>query len=86
MAKETISANGGAERYWRNDVSGMRAVLCRNGKVLISRGRYSRWQVSRVLNLEGIALDPTWHSDNSTAARAATARTTNAARRRQEYD
>lgn len=81
MATATISANGGARRFWTHATTGMRAVLCGNGAILVSRGRGSRWQASRILSVESITLDVAWQSDDSPAARGAVTRTMRAARR-----
>ena len=56
----TITANGGAAKYWRRDnASGVRVCLCRNGRLLIYRGR---WRVAR-LRLEEIEGDERWKVD-----------------------
>lgn len=81
MAADSISANGGAQRFWQHATSGMRAVLCHNGQILVSRGRGSKWQISRILTVEAITLDTAWRSDDSSAARGAITRTMRAARR-----
>lgn len=80
--KDSISGNGGAERFWRHGRTGMRAVLCRNGAVLVSRGGSQPWNTTRLLTVEAIALDAEWHSDTSLAAQRAITRTVRAARRR----
>lgn len=74
----TIMANGGAERFWKHEPTGTRAVLCRNGKLLIHRGR---WRRPRETTREEIERDPAWQTDTSTTARAGVTRTTRAARR-----
>jgi phage-related protein len=42
-----ISANGGAERYWWHMPTGMRLVLCRNGRFLVNRGCANQWHHPR---------------------------------------
>jgi hypothetical protein len=56
----TITANGGAAKYWRRDnASGVRICLCRNGRLLIYSGR---WRLAR-LSLAEIEGDERWIED-----------------------
>jgi hypothetical protein len=56
----TITANGGAAKYWRrDDESGIRVCLCKNSRLLIYRGR---WRLAR-LSLEEIEGDSRWIED-----------------------
>lgn len=72
----TISANGGAERYWRNS-TGARLVLCRNGKLLVQLHGTAKWKVSELPR-----ADLAWREDTTPAASAAVTRTTRQAGRR----
>ena len=68
----TIRANGGAERYWRrDDASGIRACLCKNGRLLIYRGR---WRLAR-LKLDELERDGRWLIDTRPQILALLART-----------
>lgn len=68
----TISANGGAERYWRSD-DGTRLVLCRNGRLLI-RAPGRRWR-EIVLPIEHIGSSAFWRADTGSRASASVTRT-----------
>lgn len=84
MTATTISANGGAERYWRSKSSGMRAVLCRNGKILIRVNRQTRWNAPQhpwSLTIQMLNDDPYWEVDTRPVVSGATTRTTRRARR-----
>lgn len=76
-----ISANGGVERYWRHAQTGRRLVLCRNGRILIHRGR---WRIERDMTLEAIERDARWQQDTRPVLSAAITRTTREAMRRDD--
>lgn len=78
--KPTISANGGAVRYWSHAHNGSRLVLCANGNRLLQAQRRGSWRVT-ALRIEDIALDPGWRSDTAISASAAITRTGRLARR-----
>jgi hypothetical protein len=71
----TISANGGAERCWRNVRNGSRMVLCRNGRLLINPGGHDGWKRSEV-GLEALTKARGWAPDDSATARRVIAMTT----------
>lgn len=89
----SIRANGGAVRYWRHKwkSNAHRAVLCRNGKVLILWS--GRWQEARagldysklvdgtVLNM--LETNTEWENDTRPSMTAAITRTGREARRAQ---
>ena len=77
----TISANGGAARYWKHAQTGRRLVLCRNGRILIHRGR---WRFDREITLEMIERDVRWQPDTRPILSAAVTRTTREALRRND--
>lgn len=74
----SISANGGADRYWRHQSTGSRAVLCRNGKVLVNPGGASSWRHTPDLTLETLA-ERGWQPLDDATSRASVTRTTAAA-------
>jgi hypothetical protein len=75
----TITANGGAERFWRmRSIPTTRAVLCRNGVMLIRYGS-GGWKPAPAL--WKIEQDSRWEADTRVAIRAATTRTSRSARR-----
>jgi hypothetical protein len=71
----TISANGGAERYWRGR-GGERLVLCRNGRFLLQLAG-SRWWIKA----GEVTIDATWQPDTSPRASASVTRTHRISRR-----
>jgi hypothetical protein len=71
----TMSANGGAERFWRNIRNGSRIVLCRNGQLLINPGGHDGWKRSTT-EREALTEARGWVPDESAAAKAAITRTT----------
>lgn len=71
----TISANGGAERYWRR-ADGSRLVLCANGR-LLRRAPDTRWW----LDAGDLVIDATWQPDTSPRASASVTRTGRLSRR-----
>ena len=77
----TISANGGAERYWRHEPTGTRACLCRNGRLLIFQGR---WRFAKSTTLETIERDSRWQPDTRPVISAAVTRTSREALRRDD--
>lgn len=77
----TITENGGAVRYWRQKNGDGRAVLCRNGVVLIRRG-HKAWHVVTLVDW-WFDHDPHWVTDTRPAVRGATTRTTRLARRKE---
>lgn len=81
MRPPGISANGGAIRYWRHPWGDdfMRAVLCRNGQILVRYGRKAWRSVDWTLTT--IEQDPTWVPDTRSVVRGATTRTGRQARR-----
>jgi hypothetical protein len=80
-----ISANGGAERYWRHAATGTRLVLCRNGEFLINPGGGSRWVLAREpYTLESVERDRRWQPDTRPVVRAAVTRTSREALRRDD--
>jgi hypothetical protein len=78
QATTTIRANGGSVRYWHNGHGG-RAVLCKNGKVLVMGSR-SKWLDSG-RTVEEIEREPIWQADTRTSLSAAITRTSREARR-----
>lgn len=78
----SISANGGAERYWIHN-NGTRACLCQNGVILIRRkGTGWRFPPSDCTNaLAQILADSHWQADTRPIMRSATTRTSRQARR-----
>lgn len=78
----TITENGGAVRYWRQKNGDGRAVLCRNGVVLIRRG-HKAWHATTLLDSRDIDDDSRWLRDTRPAVRGATTRTTRLARRKE---
>jgi hypothetical protein len=70
----TMSANGGAERFWRNVRNGSRMALCRNGRLLINPGGHDGWKRSN-MEREDLTEDRGWVPDDSAAAKAAITRT-----------
>lgn len=76
----TISANGGAERYWRHRVSGARLVLCRNGHFLFLPSGKRSWVACGPMDDE-MAKDGAWRADTSPRASASVTRTHRIARR-----
>jgi hypothetical protein len=82
MMPTSISANGGAERYWRHN-NGTRACLCRNGVILIRR-KGTGWKLPPAdckNALEQILTNAHWQADTRAVVRAATTRTSRQARR-----
>jgi hypothetical protein len=71
----TISANGGAERYWRGP-GNARLVLCRNGRLLL-REAGKRWWIEA----GNVTIDATWQPDTSPRASASVTRTHRISRR-----
>lgn len=61
--------------------TGRRLVLCRNGRILIHRGR---WRFDREITLEAMERDPRWQPDTRPVISGAVARTGREAMRR--YD
>lgn len=82
--KATISAHGGAVRYWRAS-DGARLVLCRNGKFLM-RPKGGAWRVADARLTQILLDDDRWQSDTSVRARASVTRTGRDARRREGGD
>lgn len=78
--RATITANGGAERYWHNSIDGTRLVLCRNGKLLLQARRSAPWHFTR-LRLPDVAAEPAWRTDTRAAASAGVTWTSRRARR-----
>jgi hypothetical protein len=76
----TISANGGAERYWRGR-GGARLVLCRNGRLLLREAGKRWWQDASLITVEEIAGDKAWRVDTSPRASASVTRTHRISRR-----
>ena len=77
----TITANGGAVRFWRNFATGERAVLCCNGRILLLSARpYARWKRSTRDQAE-LARDPRWRADTTDAATRSITRTNRDSRR-----
>jgi hypothetical protein len=75
----TISANGGAERYWRAS-DGARLVLCRNGQFLIKEG--GRWRVAdAAITMVALYHDKRWQADTGSRASASVTRTQRMSRR-----
>jgi hypothetical protein len=77
----TISANGGAERYWRGP-GNSRLVLCRNGRLLRREAGKRWWQDAGRITVDEIAGDKAWRADTSARASASVTRTHRIARRR----
>jgi hypothetical protein len=74
----TITANGGAERFWRNSRNGSRVALCRNGRLLINPGGASRWKRTNIA-LADLTERSGWREDNGSSAKAAVTKTTRGA-------
>jgi len=72
----TISANGGAERYWRHRWTGARLVLCRNGRLLMLPSGKRSW-----VSVGAMEIDSAWRADTSPRASASVTRTHRIARR-----
>ena len=84
MSTLTITRNGGASQYCRSKTSEMRAVLCKNGIILIrvnSKTRWSRPHYPWSLTVAMLNADPYWEIDTRSAVSAARTRTTRRARR-----
>ena len=81
--RATITADGGAVRYWRNAIDGTRLVLCRNGKLLLQARRNAPWHHTK-LRLPEVAAEPAWQTDARAAARAAVTWTSRRARREKQ--
>lgn len=76
----TISANGGAERYWRA-ADGARLVLCRNGQFLI-KDTGQRWRVAdAAISMVALYQDKRWRADTGSRASASVTRTQRMSRR-----
>jgi hypothetical protein len=71
----TISANGGASQFWRHAGTGSRAVLCRNGKILINPGGNNGWKRT-LMTVAGLRDDRGWIALDDASSRAAVSRTT----------
>lgn len=82
----SIREHGGAVRYWRREEDGARAVLCRDGYVLLYR-KGGRWRVpiefmaNMRLLIEMLEQDREWQSDTRPSMTAAITRTGREARR-----
>jgi hypothetical protein len=76
----TISANGGAERYWRHRWNGSRLVLCRNGRLLLLPRDKRSW-IDANLVVKTDPDDGSWRADTSPRASASVTRTHRIARR-----
>jgi hypothetical protein len=64
----TITANGGAMRFWSNLATGERAVLRCNGRTLLLPAHpYARWKLTTRDPAEP-AWDPRWRADTAIAA------------------
>ena len=77
--RETITAHGGAIRFWRS-ATGDRLVKCRDGVMLRRYGK-GEWRTTVIIEGE---TDPSygWHPDTSPAVRGASTRTTREGRRK----
>jgi len=77
----TITANGGAVRFWKNRATGERAVLCCNGRILLLPAHpYARWHLTTRDPAE-LARDPRWRVDTAIAATRSITRTNRDSRR-----
>jgi hypothetical protein len=79
LTATTITANGGAVLFWRNAMTGERAVACQR-LLLLQPYRGARWQLTTRDPAE-MTRDRGWRVDAAIPAQAAVTRTNREARR-----
>ena len=78
-AATTLRAHGGAVRYWKHRDSGVRAVMCNDGMILVLER--SRWRADPALRANDMRND-FWEPDTRPVLSAAISRTVRQARLR----